>query len=437
MKRLLLFVIVCLLSVGIATAQDTTTEVEVSPELIAQLEAIEDYVVSVRGLEIMEPLNREFPSRVDVQTYLNESVEAQLTPEIVADSQAFYYVFDFIDDPELDIVAIYLTLLEDQIGGYYDPEDKSLNTILISGGELGNSLPLLEQIIYAHEFVHALQDQHYDLASLGFSPDQEIDEIEVDRFIAVQALVEGDATFVMNVYTERIIEENPFAAFGLLGAAFSSGSADIPPGTPEILTDELFFPYNEGLNFVSALVNATGSYDIIDDAFENLPQSSEHILHPQTYLDGDMPLTVTLGDTDTALGAGWTLVNEDTLGEFYLRNYLGTQLPGRVISDESVFDIGYRQAAAGWGGDRYRIYRHEDGALAMVMRVAWDTPTDSKEFATAYTNFGDTRFGTTADANSCWTDTETSICFATLDSGESVITRAPSLDDARALLAAQ
>jgi hypothetical protein len=437
MKRLLLLAItLCLLSVGTAAAQETA-ERDISPELVTQLEAIEAYVTQVRGLERLEPVERVFPSRVDVQTYLNESVEAQLTPEMVADSQAFYYVFDFVTDPNIDIVGVYLDLLEDQIGGYYDPEEETMNTILISGGELDDSLPLLEQIIYAHEFVHALQDQHYDLASLGFSPDQDMDEIEVDRFIAVQALVEGDATFVMNRYTERIVEENPFAAFSLLSSAFTSGSMDIPPGTPDILTQELLFPYNEGLTFVTALVNAEGSYDIVDAAFDDLPQSSEHILHPQTYLNGDMPVTVTLGDTDAALGAGWSLVNEDTLGEFYLQQHLGTQLPGRVLSEESEFEIGWRAAAAGWGGDRYRIYRNEDGALAMVMRLAWDTPADSDEFATAYADFGETRFSTPADESGCWTGTDTSICFVTLPGGESVVTRAPSLDVAQVLLSSQ
>lgn len=425
LKPLLVAILVSLLSVGLVTAQDAA-EVEVSDALIDHVEIIEDFIIDTRGLDELTPVTRVFPTREEVGVYLQESIDEQLTPELVNESLVFYYAFDFIDDPQLDIVNIYLTLIEDQIGGFYDPVDKTMNTILISGQPLGNELPLLERIIYAHEFVHALQDQHYSLESLGFSPDADPSEIEVDKFLAVQALVEGDATYAMNLYTEAVIAEDPFAAIGLLGATFTSGSATLPEGTPDILTRELFFPYNAGLIFVTELVN-NGGYNAVNDAFAALPQSTEQIIHPEKYFSGELPIPVELAPVDEALGAGWERISEDTLGEFYLRAYMDTQLERSE----------WTAAVEGWGGDIYQTYQNADGEIAMLLRLVWDDNGHSAEFPPAYELWGETRFGTPS-ADGCWVGADEAICYAALmPSSETVIARAPTLELAQALVASQ
>ena len=40
---------------------------------------------------------------------------------------------------------------------------------------------------------------------------------------------------------------------------------------------------------------------------------------------------------------------------------------------------GSSRAAAGWGGDRYELWRRGDDA-ALIMRWRWDTPRDEDEF---------------------------------------------------------
>jgi hypothetical protein len=41
---------------------------------------------------------------------------------------------------------------------------------------------------------------------------------------------------------------------------------------------------------------------------------------------------------------------------------------------------GSSEAAAGWGGDRYELWRSGDDE-ALIMRWRWDTPRDEAEFA--------------------------------------------------------
>lgn len=405
---------------GATLAQDAV----VSPALDTQLQGIERYVSEYRGLELNAPLNRVFPSREVVSAYLIETIEEQLTPQALREYMGFYVAFDLLP-ADTDLIGVYLALLEQQVGGYYDPEAKTMNTILLSGGELGDSLPVLEQIIYAHEFVHTLQDQNFGLADIGFSADTR-DSYDTDQLLAISALVEGDATAVMNAYTIELQNRNPLAAFQLLTATFASGAMSIPEGTPEILFRELTFPYNQGAVFVGALL-AEGGWARVDAAFSDLPRSTEQILHPEKYLAGEQPIPVTLSATDGVLGADWSLVTEDTLGQYYLREYLRTQLSSEV----------YAGAAQGWGGDRYRVYTHDtDGTLALLLRIMWDTPADADEFVSAYSTFAAQRNATDGDGT-CWIGTEDTLCMRTLGADDVLISRAPTQAQALALLESQ
>jgi hypothetical protein len=45
-----------------------------------------------------------------------------------------------------------------------------------------------------------------------------------------------------------------------------------------------------------------------------------------------------------------------------------------------------RQSAAGWRGDRYELFEHQDtGRLLLVCVTDWDTPRDATEFFHSYT----------------------------------------------------
>jgi hypothetical protein len=193
-----------------------------------------------------------------------------------------------------------------------------------------------------------------------------------------------------------------------------------------IIQHELLSPYTDGLNFINALI-ADGGWDRVNEAYTKLPESTEQIIHPDRYLAGDHPLDVTLTADDNPLGDDWALLFDRSLGEFYLREYLDTQLPPLDVI----------KAATGWGGDRYRLYH--DAATnqrAWVMRLEWDTPQDANEFAELYTKFGDLRFDIEADDKGCWSGEKDVVCFAVID-GASLISYAPTEEMALRLLDGQ
>src|SRR5690606_19445620 len=120
---------------------------------------------------------------------------------------------------------------------------------------------------------------------------EEINEQNPDEAQARLSLVEGDASYVMNQYTVEMAEESPLTLLMQVAILSLGGTTAIPEGTPDILMDELMSPYVDGQNFVEALI-AEGGYELLNEAYANPPVSTEHILHPDRYLAGDMPIEV-------------------------------------------------------------------------------------------------------------------------------------------------
>jgi hypothetical protein len=232
-----------------------------------------------------------------------------------------------------------------------------------------------------------------------------------DMLLAMLALVEGDATLVMYVYTERAAQENPFGALGeILSSGLQAGNLFLPPSTPRIIGAELLFPYEAGQSFVQT-VFLDGGWDAVNAAYDNPPASTEQVIHPEKYLAGEMPIEVTLADIAESIEGDWTLARAGTMGEFYMRHYLNTQMDA----------VKARQAAAGWGGDRYNIYQSADGQQAWVLQLMWDSPADAAEFQTAYEAFLAKRFKDGTSTGDCYVGAADVICVAFNETGATIV----------------
>ncbi len=387
-------------------AVDLTT---LNADIRAQVEA---NVIELTGLSPLEPIEPTLLSREQLSERLEADFAADVTPEELRQDTAVLSVFDFID-PSFDLYQSLLDLYSGAILGFYDPETDEF--VVISDDE---ALDAAEQFTHAHEFVHALQDQYYGLGNLGD------DSLDSEASAALRALAEGHATLIQSLYlTEGYFSQAEIAE---IFAGFEEEDLSFLEDAPPIVTADLEFPYTAGLDFVMALYQEDG-LAAIDAAWKNLPQSTEQILHPDRYAAGDKPLTVTLPPLTDTLGSDWRLLDEDTFGEFYLRQYLGQQL------DAASVDL----AATGWGGDRYAVYESEaNGDLAMALRLAWDTPEDWGEFMSLFPEYL-REFTGVADPIlqadlACWPGEADVICLAQLGD-ESLIVRAPDATTAVAV----
>jgi hypothetical protein len=269
-------------------------------------------------------------------------------------------------------------LMGEQAAGFYDPLSDEM-FVLFDGN------PSLTEYFYAHEVIHALQDAHLDPDDLM----EDLTALNGDQTLATLALYEGDAVAGSAAYLER----HPALAVALLREA----GRDFPvmDEAPALVGIVLLFPYTTGASFIDRLLGE-GGWDAVDAAYADMPASTEQILHPLKYLERDEPSLIALPDPTTALGAGWRVVDENTLGELQTAVLLADFAPGEGfngITGEIALPEAARNAAAGWDGDRYALWEDVAGGReTLVWRSVWDTPEDARAFSRALAQFGNTRW---------------------------------------------
>jgi hypothetical protein len=359
----LLALLLLLLAAGPLTAPRAAAQ---DDGLAAEFAEIEAETAEIRGLPPKTEIREGFLDREALRADLEADLAAEYPPADLAADELFLKTMGLVP-PDLDLRAFYLDLYTEQVGGFYDPETDEL--YVIAGDD---DLNASEEIIYAHEVTHALQDQYFDLLTL-----REPYAGDDDALLAVTALIEGDATAVMTDY----LAQNPGLLFGMLGDLFGPAVAsETFDSAPPIIAQSLLFPYEAGLEFVIAVRGDDGGYGPVDAAFRDLPTTTEQILHPEKYLaaERDVPVAVTLPDLAPALGPGWERLDETTLGEFGARVLL-TEHDGET-------------AAAGWDGDRYALWSDGTGAV-VAWQTAWDSDAEAEEFAAALRAYDESRFG--------------------------------------------
>jgi hypothetical protein len=260
-----------------------------------------------------------------------------------------------------------LDLLAGQVAGYYSPDRDELFVVSRTGQTVG----VVERVTYAHEFTHQLQDQNFDLGSLDTTA---VDQS--DRALAQLALIEGDATWAQTAWITQNLSSEELGE--LLAAALDPEALEALNNAPAYLRETSLFPYQDGLALVQRLT-ADGDYEPVNAAFDDPPDSTEQVLHPNKYLQREDPIRVRIPDSFPGgfagrVGSGWTELARDTLGELILRVWL---------TEHNVDAELAREAAAGWGGDRLVLLRSPDGSLAVALKTTWDSVAEAGEFAEA------------------------------------------------------
>ena len=329
-----------------------------SRDLAAEVAAVEAQVPPLRQLE---PL-RAVPTRIIDPAQLRQSLEQQLdAPDAAAAmvAEQDLLVRLGLASPGLDLKALSLATLTSQVLGLYDPATHSM-TIVNRVGDFG----LTARFTVAHEYTHALQDQHFDFAKLGVDA-----SLPTDRMLALHALIEGDATLLSGLWMQAHISLSDLLDLGQL--LLQSLQPPVPAGTPALISRTLLFPYLDGLSFVTALYQQ-GGWAAVDRAYARPPGSTSEILHPDRYLAGWHPTAVVAPALGKALGAGWARTYLDTMGELTFQVWLEQAL---VTADAT-------QLAAGWQGDQVVQWDGPAGAWVIAWRSTWATAGNAGAFAT-------------------------------------------------------
>ena len=352
-------------------------------EAVALLDSLssraESNVVKLRQLELTGPIQTQLKTKDDLETITRGFYGRDYLRQQIFEAQELYKTLGMMsEDEELEDILLGIQL--QQVFSLFD--DESEQVYVISDA---SSIGPLEEIAYAGAYAQAILQQQFDIADLRRSARNR----DFDALRAVDSLIGGEVAGVRNGYVSTVLTQEqadvlrqPLAENKLLAA-------------PTVVQKAALFPQREGVDFVAEIFGRDG-WEGLAEVYANPPISTEQILHPEKYYDGEEPRRAPVPNIADGLGQGWVQIAANVMGEFLIRTYLEEHLDAIQAAD----------AAEGWGGDRYALISGPAGERLVVSFVAWDTFQDSAEFFDAYQVFMGVKIQPFAsDATSKRTDT--------------------------------
>ncbi len=358
------------------TPEPDVTEDEPA-DLQEAVDQVVENVVELRGLEMVEDLEFELITSDELREHLEEDTEIEQL-EIDMD-----WTLRLIPDRDEDIEQLLIDMQVAQVAGFYDPETQE--TFVISDDD---DLSAMDEVILAHEIVHALQDQHFDLGLL-VEP-----EPEYDASMALRSVIEGDAVIAQEVYAQEYLDEERMSEFQqeAMAAQQDEEAQAAMEAVPSYYMESFLFPYSAGPEFFLPMYE--GDMSVFDEYLEDPPVSTYQVLNGEAYRAGEIddPVDVELPDIEGRLGDDWEQHEHGTFGVFNLfmmLNENGAEQP-QVVLD-------------GWAGGYVGFYADadEEHVLAAVSTV-W---SDADEAAMFEDELAST-FADYDEEDGVWTDGE-------------------------------
>jgi hypothetical protein len=355
--------------------------------------AMEKLLPGLRKIPFKHEVKRDVTKRENMKALILKEIDEDMTPEEFRANELAMKVFGLLPR-NYNLKETLAQVYAEEVAAFYDPKTKTMHLIEEPKTAAKKAPSFLERLfgkksefdkdenktVIAHELTHALADQHYDLDAM-----QEAVKKNDDRSLALDALIEGEATLAMfGVGMDdwngddiiRLPAERMEFTFNLLAPFMPvMGAGKALRDAPPIISESMIFPYFRGMVFCAKVANA-GGWAAIDDVYRNPPLSTEQILHPEKYrVKPDLPMTIDLGTLKA--GDGWKEVGRNVLGEMQMAVMLKKH--------------GGKTAAAGWDGDGYAVFEGPNDKLGLVWLSTWDSEDDAREFAHGYVSYQTTK----------------------------------------------
>src|SRR6266496_5296913 len=266
---------------------------EQAEQLFRDVDTILDFASKDTALPIKHEVKRRLASRDEVVSYLKKNMAEDKDVQRLRRTELVLKKFGLLPK-DFNLQTFLVSLLEEQVAGYYDAKTKTVNL-------LDWVIPDLQRPVLAHELTHALQDQSFSLDKWLQRGNVDLDAkknliagdfTKDEDSEARQAVVEGQAMVVLLDYMlapmHRTVANSP-EVVDTLSADMATGGADSVQyrNAPIFLKESLTFPYRYGLQFEAELVRAKGKESAFAATFQNPPHTSREIMEPQTYISGE------------------------------------------------------------------------------------------------------------------------------------------------------
>ena len=355
---------------------------EQAEQLFRDVDTILGFASKDTALPIKHEVKRRLASRDEVVSYLKKNMAEDKDVQRLRRTELVLKKFGLLPK-DFDLQTFLVSLLEEQVAGYYDAKTKTVNL-------LDWVLPDLQRPVLAHELTHALQDQSFSLdkwlrrgaEDLDTKKDLTPDDITKDENSeAREAVAEGQAMVVLVDYMlapmHRTVADAP-EVVQMLNEGMASGSADSVQykNAPIFMKEELMFPYHYGVEFEAELLRAQGKDKAFAATFANPPQTSREIMEPQTYISGEHLPPLPLPDFKHIL-KNYDRFDVGAIGEF------DVAVLAEQYADHETADKIYPN----WRGGYYysaRLKGNGSAPLGLIFVSKWATPKAAAQFAAIY-----------------------------------------------------
>lgn len=382
-------------------APQAKTEQRITPQqakdLFRSVDEILHFVSDDSKLPIRKEIKRRLTTRDEVEKYVVEKFNEDEDAKRMQRAEIVLKKFGLLDR-DFQLRPFLITLLREQVAGYYDNKTKTVN--LLDWIEPESQKPVL-----AHELTHALQDQHTDLEKWGQKSATNIAKnvTEDNQHLATdeddssrEAVLEGQAMAVFLDYTlkpmGKTILTAPDVVEMMKDHMDDTSSSPVLSRAPLLLAESLIFPYREGLSFEQQVLKDKGAQGAFAGTLDNPPSTSFEILNPKAYEKGEKAPVLKLPDVHALLDKSYEPYDVGTVG----------QLDVRILAKLFGGDDSAAELTPAWDGGIYWAgqtktaktpeEKASTSSLAIFYLSAWKSEETAKDFAKIYASELDKKY---------------------------------------------
>lgn len=229
-----------------------------------------------------------------------------------------------------------------QVAAYYSRGSRSI-TVIDRDYEPGSA-----QVILAHEFIHAIQDSEFNLATVSSGANTE------DGVMGVRSVIEGDAVYQSFAWYYDVTETSVTSSdwVDIYSESTARLRARVPDTSVALIDTASSFPYSFGLRLMTDTTLA-GGLAARAAAFEKPPGTTAQVL---AGYGAPLPVLDTPEVAHPAPTEGAVLEDANRYGAWYVYGYL---VRDGVADDEAW------ETALAWAGDELAIYEEGDEVIAV------------------------------------------------------------------------
>ncbi len=280
-----------------------------------------------------------------------------------------------VANPGSDFISLFQNLWLDPNGTFYQPEK---GFIAVAGYDFS----VYQKYSFAQAYVQWLRNAQFSFTERGLYPPC---VIPTDSCLAGLALVKGEAAFTARQWALQNLDESAQQEIENATRKYYI----IPVLSPSTAMQAIrTFPYEQGYDFTEAVYNS-GGWSTVNALYANPPQTTEQIMHPSKYLQGELGAEIAYTDLAEILPDEWQPNFQGTLGEWntYLLLSAGTNSRARLDTPTA------QGAAAGWNGDYAQFFTATNGSRAFTIHWKWDSADDAVVFANGLSTIAAVRVG--------------------------------------------